>query len=401
VRVEGLPEGETAYLGSVLQARHAGRPPVRGDIEDSILRISGTDRYEVITYGLHETAEGTELVLRITPKSFGPPFLLPALDVQNIDSNSFSISLRLRVAVYDMPFPNSELRLDAGVGSNQLAGLELVKRVGRTGFFAAPRAYFSRHSLNGYDADGELVAEYRVKRTGFGVDLGYSPGLRSEVRLGYDEADVRARRRVGTPTLLEANGSDSYASLRWVFDGQNSPIIPSRGLRVLTAMRYYFDTPEIVDASDAVIARARNVPQGEVNASWFKRIGTRQRLFLNGGGGTSFNKDPGLNQFRLGGPLRLSALSNDEIRGNHYLLGVIGVLHEWFRLPDLLGGQGYVGAWLDQGSAYNTWKDAEYQASLSTGVVLETLLGPAFVGYSRSLTGSNGRFYVSLGPFTR
>ncbi len=225
--------------------------------------------------------------------------------------------------------------------------------------------------------------------------------MRSEVRLGYDEADVRARLRIGIPLLPEANGSDRVVSLRWVFDGQNSPLVPSRGLRVRTTFRYHFDTPEIVDAEGAVLQRARDVPQGEALTSWFKRVSTRRRLLLSGAAGTSFGHDPGFNQFRLGGPLRLGSFNNDEIRGDHYVLGVVGMLQEWFRLPDVLGANAYFGGWLEQGSAFDRWSDAQYKASLSGGVVLETLFGPAFLGYSQSLTDKGGRFYLALGPFLR
>jgi hypothetical protein len=337
VVVEGLPPVETERLTATLQARHGGRPLDRVEVEDSVLRIGGTDRYELITQALRPTPTGTELVIQATPKSYGPPFLLPAIDLHNIDSNAFALTLRMRVAVYDAPLPNSEIRLDGSIGTDQAAAIELYKLVGRRGLFVAPRVYFNRYGVNGYQ-DGEFVAEYRLRRTGAGIDIGYTTGLRSEVRLGYDTSAVRLRLRVGPPTLPEASGSDNGASLRWVFDGQNSPMVPSRGLRIRTAMRYFFDTPDIVDSEGAVVRTAGDAPQGEVVASWFKRVMTRQRLFIAGGAGTSFDHDPGINQFRLGGALRLGALNTDEVRGNNYLLGVVGLLHEWFRLPDVLGG---------------------------------------------------------------
>jgi NTE family protein len=401
ITVEGVAADEATQIAALLQDTHLNRPVVRDDLETSILRISGTDRYEIVAYSLRPAPDGAELVLNVTPKSYGPPFLLPAIDVQNIDSNSFSISLRLRLAVYDMPLRNSELRFDVGIGSDQRVALELYKRIGHRGLFVAPRAYFSRDSLNGYDSDGELVAEYRVKRTGVGVDIGYSTGMRSEARFGYDEVDVRARLRVGVPTLPEANGSDRAFTLRWVFDGQNSPLVPSRGVFLRTALAYHLDTPEIVDPEDAALLHPRDVPQGEVRVSWFKRIRPKQRVFFSGGGGTSFGEESGFNKFRLGGPARLGAFNNDEIRGDNYILGVAGILHEWFRLPDVIGGNAYVGGWLEQGSAFNGWDDAKYKTSASVAVVLETLLGPAFLGFSQSLTDGNSRFYLALGPFLR
>ena len=400
VVVEGLPPVETERLTATLQARHGGRPLDRAEVEDSVLRIGGTDRYELITQTLRATPTGTELVIHATEKSYGPPFLLPAVDLHNIDSNAFALTLRMRVAVYDAPLPNSELRLDGALGTNQLAAIELYKLIGRRGLFVAPRAYFNRYGVNGY-ADGEFVAEYRLKRTGAGIDVGYTTGLRSEVRLGYDASNVGLRLRVGPPTLPEASGSDNVASLRWAFDGQNSPVVPSRGLRLTSAMRYFFDTPDIVNSEGAVLRTAKDVPQAEVVASWFTRVRTRQRLFLAGGAGTSFGEDPGINQFRLGGALRLGSLNTDEIRGNQYLLGVVGLLHEWFRLPDVLGGNVYLGGWFEQGSAYDHWADAKYQSALSAGILIETLFGPTFLGYSQSLNQSSGRFYISLGPFLR
>ena len=400
VVVEGVTPVETERITAQLQDRLGGRPLDRAEVEDAVLQIAGTDRYAVITQNLRTTPTGTELLIHATPKSYGPPFLLPSLDLHNIDANAFALALRMRVAVYDTPLPNSEVRFDVGVGTDQSIGIELYKLIGRRGLFVAPRAYFAHTGLNGY-LDGQFVAEYRMKRSGAGIDVGYTTGMRSEVRLGYDEADVRVRRTVGPPTLPEANGSDSVASLRWVFDGQNSPLVPSRGLRLRTSMAYYFDTPEIVDEEGAVVRTARDVPQGEVVASWFKRVGTQQRLFLAGGGGTSFDHSPGINQFRLGGAFRLGSLNLDEIHGDNYVLGTVGLLHEWFRLPDVLGGNVYFGGWLEQGSAFNRWSDAGYYGSLSAGVILETLFGPAFLGYSLALNEGGGRFYIALGPLLR
>jgi len=401
VVVEGVAAGEADTIAATLQPRHAGKPFSRTDVEDSILRISGTDRFEIITYTLRSAPDGPELVVRLTPKSYGPPFLLPAVDLQNIDSNSFALSLRMRLAVYDTPLPNSEVRVDGAIGTNQSVSAEVFKRLRHTKLFVAPRGYFSRTGLNGYSADGDFLAEYRVKRTGWGADIGYAAGPRSEVRFGYDAADVRARLRVGTPILPEADGADRYLSLRWVFDDQDSPVIPARGLRVRSTFRYLFDTPVIVDANDVELQHVRDVPQAEAIAGWFTRVKSKERLFLTGSFGTSFGDYAGFDQFRLGGPLRLGSFNNDEIRGDNYLLGVVGLLHEWFRLPDLLGGNVYLGGWLEQGSAFNGWDTAEYKAAGSVGIVLETLIGPAFLGYSQSLTSGGGRFYISVGPFIR
>jgi NTE family protein len=397
VLVEGVPAAEAGLIAERLLARHGGRPFDRPALEESLLQLSGSDRYELIAYTMRAGASGPELVVQITSKSYGPPFLLPALDLQNIDSNSFAVNLRARLVAYDTLVPNSEWRVDGGVGTNREAAIELYKRVGRNGLFVAPRGYFQHTGLYAYNGEGAFLAEYREKRAGAGFDVGFT-GLRSELRVGFDQQDVRVRLRVGTPALPEGVGTNQFASIRFAFDGQDSAVVPSRGLRVRSAFRYYFDTPAIVGRNDVVLREVRDVPQAEVTASWFTRVGARERLFVSGGFGTSFDQDPGLNVFRLGGPLRLGAFNTGEISGRGYVLGLVGLLHEWFRLPDILGGNAYFGGWVEQGATYERWADKDYRGTASGGVVLETILGPAFVGYSQSLTGRDNRFYVALAP---
>ena len=233
------------------------------------------------------------------------------------------------------------------------------------------RARISRDSsFNGYQ-DGNFVAEYRVKRTGAGIDIGYTTGMRigSPARLRRSPTSG-PRRRVGQPSLPEANGSDSVASLRLVFDGQNSPLVPSRGVRLRAAMRYYFDTPDIVEENDDVLRSASDVPQGEVVGIVVQAGGTRQRMFLRRRRRDVVRSRPRNQQVPVWAVRSGSARSTStRFAGDNYLLGVVGLLHEWFRLPDVLGGNVYLGGWLEQGSAFNAWRDAEYKASLSAGVV--------------------------------
>ena len=106
-------------------------------------------------------------------------------------------------------------------------------------------------------------------------------------------------------------------------------------------------------------------------------------MFVSGGGGTSFDGHPlPTEQFALGGPFRLGAYNVGEQRGDHYLLATGGYLRQVMRLPDFLGGPVFVGGWLDNGAAFDAWKDANWATQASVGVIVDTLLGPAFVATS-------------------
>jgi NTE family protein len=400
VRVEGVPENEAERIREALQRSLVGDETKIEDIEDEVLRLTGTDRYETIRYALPEEDGKTTLYVHITPKTLGPPFLLPALELENIDSNTFALNLRGRVVFYDTLVPSSEIRLDLAVGTRQEASIELYRRLLGTRLFIAPRAYWNRISLNGYDTEGELVADYREKVAGWGLDLGLDLGSRSELRAGYDALDLRTRLRVGEPSLPEAEGANRFASIRWTFDGQTSPVIPSRGIFSRVGLRYYFDSPDIVSSGEK-LAGPSDYAQFEARFSRFHRFHERHRIFYGASGGSSFGDDPGYNEFRLGGLLRLGAFHNGEVIGNNYILGLGGFLYQVMRLPDVIGANGYFGAWLEAGSAFDEWSETSHQWNASGGFVLETFLGPLFVGGSVSLTNGDGRFYVNLGPFVR
>ena len=125
VRLEGVAGVESTALRDRLEARHAGKPLERELLEDSILLVAGTDRYNLVKYTIETDADGVELVIRVTPKSHGPPFLMAALDLQSIDANTFAVNARARVTWLDSLLPNSEIRMDVGVGSEQTAAAEL------------------------------------------------------------------------------------------------------------------------------------------------------------------------------------------------------------------------------------------------------------------------------------
>ena len=87
----------------------------------------------------------------------------------------------------------------------------------------------------------------------------------------------------------------------------------------------------------------------------FWSLGERGRLFVLGGGGTSFDDQPlPTDQFALGSPFHLGALDNGEFRGDHYYIATGGYLHQFGRLPDFMGGPIFAGAWLENGDAFDS-----------------------------------------------
>jgi len=356
------------------------RPLTSDGIRPDLLAITGTDRFEYLSYTLTDQPTPTGLQVGVHQKPYGPPFLMLGIDLNNIDSSNFAFNLSGRILQYDWLGAGAETRLDFIVGTTQRFAGEIVKPLGSSKLFVAPRAYFDRRGRNFY-SDDVLVAEYRFKQTGAGVDFGTDIGRSTEIRVGYDAANVRGRRRIGSPELPETSGSEQYANLTVYFDNQTSPIVPTKGARFLGRLKNYQSEPDIIVGDNLPnIPTENHYTTGEIQGSWFKTIRERDRLFTTWGAGTSFGDHPLINDFSLGGPFRLGSFNNDQLRGANYLLGV--------------------GGWLETGSAFNDWDTREWKNNGSAGIIMESLLGPIFGGVSVGFTGG-ARFYVAIGPLFR
>jgi NTE family protein len=401
VRVVGATTAQEGPIRVAFERDVIGRPLDEARLREGILRLTGTDRYEVIRHHLEQTPDGVGLVLDVTPKDYGPPFLLPAFDLENVDSNSFAATLRFRFAFYDTPIRQTEMRADLALGTNTFVGFELYRRLGQTPFFLAPRAAWRETTSNAYDADRNQIAEYSSKRATLGVDLGLNTSFNSELRAGVDWANLRVRREIGEPNLPEAEGDEKLLSVRWAYDGQNSPLVPSKGAYIRAAFRYYLDGADTVDADGNTLTTIEDIPQLEASVNHVHRFKVKNRLLTNVAFGTSFDASPGIYQYRLGGVGRLGAYNHQEVFGDHYVFGSVGVLREWFRLPDILGQRVYYGGTVEVGTAFDEWDTANWDTQLTLGAMMETLRGPAFIGGSVSFVTGDMRFYVSLAPLQR
>jgi NTE family protein len=228
-----------------------------------------------------------------------------------------------------------------------------------------------------------------VRRAAVGADIGLSINPRSEIRIGYEAGKLSAKVRVGDPFLPELNGKFSEASFRWAYDGQDDPIVPTRGLNAVFTARRIFSTPSDVD----------DFNQAELLSSYFVPVNGRGSAFGYFSGGTTFDKAAPQEQvFTLGGPLRLGAYHKDEFVADNYFVIGGGYLRHVGTLPSLLGDKIYAGVWYEFGGIYQKGLPAQYLSDISSGVILKTKFGPIALGGSFGER-KRGRIYFSVGRF--
>jgi NTE family protein len=282
----------------------------------------------------------------------------------------------------------------------KLLAVENFRPLWSTPLFLAPRG-FVRHDPGYIVRDGEITSEYTLNRTGYGVDIGALVSNKAEVRFGYQQSKLKVDQRIGNVLAPQRNGQEEGIGLLVTVDTQTSPMVPTRGFYFKARLDRVLETADIVLADGTRFDEVGPFTRAEMNGSWFKRVGQRGRGFVSGGAGSAFDAVPlEPYNFTLGGPFRLGALVTGEVSGPKYMQVTTGYLHQFGQLPSLLGGPMYVGGWLETGSAFAKISDSYWNKNVSTGIILESIVGPIFGAVSIDVNG-DFRYYISIGRLFR
>jgi len=395
VRVEGFTAADTRQIDGQL-AHHVGKPFDVAVLQVELDALSGLDRYQSIGWRFASDQAGEPgLLVEAQPKSYGPPFLMLGLNLENTVSDSFRVTMTARYLAYDVLGAGSELRLDATIGSDPGVAAELYTPIGAGRLFVAPFADIVTRTLN-FIEDDAIVARYGERSSQAGLNVGVNLGRQSDLRAGVFIGRQSTEVQVGDPGLPAFAGKSVVSEVAWRFDSQDSPALPTAGSVASAHLRHVVDAPEVEPplashrSSEGLMQLA-----GEDNTFW--TIRGRDRVFVLGGGGTSFDHTPlPTEQFTLGSTFHLGAYGNGELRGDHYYILSAGYLRQLGRLPDFLGGAICAGGWLENGDAFDAWSSARLRTNASAGVIMDSLIGPVILAGSAGFDG-RWRTYVGVG----
>ena len=395
VNVEGFANNDRQTLDALLP-RHVGQALDISALEDDLSVLTGLDRYETITWRMVKNDAGQNgLMISARPKPYAPPFLMLGLNLENTTSADFQITATARYLAYGLVGSGSELRLDGTLGSNPAAAVELYEPIRGTRFFGTAGGAVATESAT-ILMDDQILARYGINRTratfAGGINLSRISDLRIGGFIGHVDTDVE----IGDPRLPQFRGAESALTADWRLDGQDSPVVPSKGTLVSARLIQRLDDPDgVFDGQPITVDEHATQLFGTANRFW--KLGELNRLFVYGGIGTTFDKTAlPTDQFTLGSPLALGAYRSGELRGSHYFLGTGGYLRQVSRLPDFLGGPIFAGGWLENGDAFEDWNNATWRTNASAGVIMDTLIGPVMLAGSAGFDG-RWRTYIGIG----
>jgi len=359
-------------------------------LEKQLTRIAGEGQFDRLGYEGF-TQNGVP-ALRVTAheKTYGPPFIDLAVNVEGSGVAAFDFSAGTRITFMDLFHRGGEWRSDLLFGSSNLGATEYYQPLGQSRFFVAPYVFASKWARNSFSGLTR-IAVFGDERAGGGFDIGFDSGRRGEFRLGYELFEGKLAPLIGSAGLPIVHGSTGEFRARFVWDGQDSPSVPSRGSRVVATATRVLQSPGLVHP----------IGQADIQSSNFVRLGDKTSLFFDASGGTTFHGSAGpLQVFSLGGPFRLGAYLPDEFLGNHYAYASLGFRRELYRLPQLVGRKIYWGGWYEAGSAFgnqiNSRGPVVVRGTFNLGVIADTIVGPIALAGSVSPTGQS-RVNFSIG----
>jgi NTE family protein len=368
------------------------KPLTRGQLnlyklEGQLTLIAGEGEFDRLGYEGF-TQDGVP-ALRVTAheKSYGPPFVDLAVNVDGSGVAAFDFSAGTRITFMDVEHHGGEWRNDLMLGSSNLAATEFYQPLGNSHIFVAPYAFVSKLPRNAFTGETR-IAVFGDERGGGGFDLGYDTGQRSELRVGYQIFSGKLAPLIGSAGLPSVSGSTGEFRARYVWDGQDSPSVPSRGTRIVATLSRVLQSPDL----------PHPIGQLDVQTSTFIPTGPKTSLFLVASGGTTFHGAAGPFQlFELGGAFHLGAYLPQEFSGNHYAYSSLGFRRDLYHLPQLVGGKIYWGGWYEAGTAFNNpTNGVVVRGTFNIGMIAETIVGPIAVAGSISPTGQS-RVNFSIG----
>jgi NTE family protein len=367
-----------------------GKPIDTEKLDQAIMTLSGMGRFSNLSYSMVEKNGQPGLQIQAEQKPYAPPVVRPLIVIDGSDYNNVLFSMGARITFLDFGGFRRELRNDVIFGSQYGIDSEYYRPFTISSrWFVAPRAGFLSSQYNVY-SQNTLIAAYRKREAGGGLDFGYEFGRSGEFRLGYEGGYERLSRQVGDPTVLPTvSGASGDVRTQFELDELDDPVIPRSGRYLLAYAKGYNANPGADGAFPLFEAQFQN----------YFRLNDPSTIFVDGYGGTSFGYKTGIPAFSLGGDRRLLAYSTNELLTNQYFLGQLGYIRRLIKLPPLLGDSVNAVGIFEVGKAYRLPggpPQPYLPGDLVGGLVVNTIFGPVEVAGAVGNYG-RGRFFFRVG----
>jgi NTE family protein len=351
--------------------------------------------YRVVPEEVPGAAPDYGLAITARRNSWGPNYLRFGLQLQNDFEGNSSFNAGMRGTLAEITRYGGEWVWDLQVGETPRVATEVYLPVGyRSPWFVAPHAEFEIRTLPLIDEDENILAEFRVRNAGYGLDLGRELGNYGEVRVGWGRNFGESEIRVGDPILptQEFDARTFFGEFR--YDTVDNVNFPRAGSTFRIGWRAEREGKGALADADADL-----VVYDQLFAhSWGRNTGI---LWATSGIRTDNDIDLVRSFFSLGGFLNLSGIAPDTLVGPNFAI-LRGIYYRQIgagKGPGVLSIPVYIGASIEQGNVWADRRDISFESARTNGSIflgLDTILGPVYLATGFDDEGDSA-YYLFLG----
>lgn len=368
------------------------KPVDTKQIETLLADLRSDGRYNA-SYTVGYDSAGSNrpiLLIDVEDKKTGPPFLDVGFNVQAQTAGVTRATFDTIFLWQDFGGYGSELRGKVDLGFLTRLEGEYFHRFVPTGFFVAPRAGVTRQPYYIYatpDSDTR-ISERQSQFGGFAGDVGWTDSKKQELRVGWAFDNVQWHLDTGEDNQPDYNGNSQTVRVRYVLDSQDRALVPHSGVRLTSSFGYLYDT-----------VNSPSAPQFYTQIQTAHLFDQKNIFYTKAEGATMFNRDVAQPfRYTLGGPLRLTALSIDQLRGTDYWLVTPGYLRRIYTLNPPFGGGIYVGGTFEAGQMRAPDQQTVTREDVYFGIMMESPLGVVTFAPAIGFNGDH-KFVFTIGRF--
>ena len=351
-----------------------GEPLDLGRLQRDMGTLYGLDYFDQVQYRVVHKGKERTLVISARAKRSGTDFLRLGLNLSDDMRGDSAFNLGASYRVNGINRLGAEWLTRVQIGDKQELYSEFYQPLDvGSRYFVAP--YINAQSQNVESIlDNDPIAEYRLERYGFGLNLGRQIGNSGEIRVGIGEAWGKADVRIGDHDLPSTSFNEGFYDIKYSFDSLDNVYFPHSGYDIGLSVRQF----------DPALGSDDRYRQWEFHLD--KALSYGPDTWILGGryGRTLDKAEVVTSSFLLGGARQLSGFRQDAISGQNISL-MRAVYYRRLSPRSYLPFDFplYAGASLERGRAWNNDNDFDsgYINAASIFIGFDTPLGPLNFSY--------------------
>ncbi|AOZ14328.1 MULTISPECIES: patatin-like phospholipase family protein [Pseudomonas] len=351
-----------------------GEPLDLGRLQRDMGTLYGLDYFEQVQYRVVHKGKERTLVISARGKRSGTDYLRLGLNLSDDMRGDSAFNIGASYRVNGINTLGAEWLTRVQIGDQQELYSEFYQPLDAgSRYFVAPYLHAQSQNVEAI-LDNDPIAEYRLERYGFGLNLGRQIGNSGEIRLGVGEAWGKADVRIGERDLPSTSFNEGFYDIKYSFDSLDNVYFPHEGEDIGLSVRQF----------DPALGSDDRYRQWEFHLD--KALSAGPNTWILGGryGRTLDKAEVVTSSFLLGGARQLSGFRQDALSGQNISL-MRAVYYRRLTPRSYLPFDFplYAGASLERGRAWNNDNefDSGYINAASVFIGFDTPLGPLNFSY--------------------